>query len=364
LYTSPHLVHFNERIRINGKPISSKKVASLVNEIYPDIENKKSTFFEATTAIAFKYFADEKVDIAIIETGLGGRLDATNVILPIVSVITTIGLEHTEILGNTIEKIAKEKAGIIKQNVPCITGVKSKKALEVINRVCKKNKSELIKVKDSEFKILRSSLEGLFIEFSCLDGKKIKAQVGLIGKHQARNAILAVRAVEIATMNNNYKVSLDAIKKGLRNVIGNSGIQARLSIVKKRPLVIMDVAHNPDGMKTLCSSLQKLTKKKFYVVFGIMVDKNYKKIVRYLRQIAKVVFVVKAKTERARQPEDVVAELKRLHIKADAYHDVETGLRRALATGLDNNILVTGSHFVVGEAIAFLNNEKYLTINQ
>ena len=138
LYTSPHLVSFNERIRINGKAISSQAVARLATAIHPEVKRNNCTFFEAVTAMAFKYFAESKVDIAVVETGLGGRLDATNILQPLVSVITTIGLEHTQILGASLEKIAFEKGGIIKKGVPCVTGVKSQKAVRVLSNICAK----------------------------------------------------------------------------------------------------------------------------------------------------------------------------------------------------------------------------------
>ena len=300
LYTSPHLVSFNERIRINGKPISSKAVARLTTAIYSEIEKNNYTFFEAVTAMAFKYFAESKVDIAIVETGLGGRLDATNILEPLVSVITTIGLEHTQILGANLEEIAFEKGGIIKKGVPCITGVESQKAASVLNKICAEKGSRFIRVHPKNILIRRSSLDGLYTDF-CFAGKKIRnAHVTLAGQHQAMNALIAVQTIEIAIQRSDFIIDEKAIREGLAHIRRFSGIQARLSVVRRNPLVLADVAHNPQAMRVLCESLKRLRIKKIHIVFGLMQDKNYRAIISAMRQIAKSFLVVKARTERSR----------------------------------------------------------------
>ena len=173
LYTSPHIVSFNERIRVNGKAISSQAVTKLLIAIRPEVEKNNCTFFEAVTAIAFKYFAESKVDIAIVETGLGGRLDATNTLKPLVSVITTIGLEHTQILGTSLEEIAFEKGGIIKKEIPCVIGVKSPRAIRVLSHICAIHNSRMVRVHTDKIHIRQSSLYGLSADFY-LTGKIIK----------------------------------------------------------------------------------------------------------------------------------------------------------------------------------------------
>ena len=364
LYTSPHLVSFNERIRIDGKAISSRALVRLMSEIIPEVQLHKNTFFEVATALAFKYFADAKVDIAVVETGLGGRLDATNVLQPFISVITTIGLEHTQILGTSLEKIAFEKGGIIKAGIPCVTGVRSQKALYVLMSICKKNKSRLVRVHSDDIHIRRSSLDGLLVDFYAAGEKIRNVCVALAGRHQARNALLALQTIKIAAQQSNFTVGEKAIREGLCNIQHYAGIQARLSIVQKNPLVIADVAHNPDGIRVLSASLQHLRLRKFHIVFGLMQDKNFPAILSTLRQIAQSVFVVQAQTERSRTTPELAQGFRRIGVPVKEFLHVSDGVSSALKQRDGVPILITGSHFVVGEAIAFLRKEKYLTINQ
>lgn len=364
LYTSPHLVSFNERIRINGKAISSRAVALLTTAIRPEVETNGCTFFEAVTAIAFKYFAESKVDIAIVETGLGGRLDATNILMPLVSVVTTIGLEHTQILGENLEEIAFEKGGIIKRGVPCITGVKSQKAIRILSSICFPKKSKLVRVNPKKILVRQSTIDGLLVDFY-IAGKKIRnVKVSLAGKHQAMNALLALHAVEIAAQHSNFIIDEKAIREGLAHIQKFSGIKARLSIIQRNPLVLADVAHNPEAMRILCASLKRLRLVKIHIVFGLMQDKNYQTIISAFRQIAKSVFIVEAQTERSRCTMELAREVRRIGLPIKEFNNVADGVSSALRQHDGAPILITGSHFVVGEAIAFLNKEKYLTINQ
>jgi dihydrofolate synthase/folylpolyglutamate synthase len=364
LYTSPHLVRFNERIRVNGKSISSRAAARLATAIRSQVEKNNYTFFEAVTAMAFKYFAESQVDIAIVETGLGGRLDATNTLLPLVSVITTIGLEHAQILGASLEKIAFEKGGIVKKGVPCVTGVESQKAVRVLSDICTKKTSRFIRVNPNKVLVRQSSLNGLLVDFD-VAGKKYKnVRISLAGRHQAMNALLALHAVNIAAQRSNFLIDEKAIREGLADIKRFSGIQARLSIVQRNPLVLADVAHNPEAVRVLSASLKRLRLGKIHIVFGLMQDKNYLAIISALRQIAGSVFVVKAQTERSRSTAELAQEIRRVGLSVKEFHNVADGVSSALGQRDGAPILITGSHFVVGEAIAFLNKEKYLTINQ
>jgi dihydrofolate synthase/folylpolyglutamate synthase len=364
LYTSPHLVRFNERIRLNGKAISSRAVARLSTVLRPVIEKNNSTFFETVTAIAFKYFAESHVDIAIVETGLGGRFDATNIIQPLVSVITTIGLEHTQILGTSLEEIALEKGGIIKKNIPCVTGVKSQKAVQVLRALCARHNSRMVRVPVDKIHIRHSSLYGLSVDFDVAGEHIGNVQVSLAGNHQAINALLALYAVKIAAQSGNFIIEEKALREGLTHIDQFSGLRARMSIVQRNPLVIADVAHNPEAVRVLCASLKRLRLGKIHIVFGLMQDKNYPVVISELRQIVKDVFVVEARTERSRCSADLAQEFRRAGVPVKEFHHVSGGISSALQLRDGAPILVTGSHFVVGEAIAFLNNEKYLTINQ
>jgi dihydrofolate synthase/folylpolyglutamate synthase len=364
LYTSPHLVKFNERIRINGKPISSKTVARLTSVFYPEVAKNKNTFFEAVTAMAFKHFAESEVDVAIIETGLGGRLDATNVLQPLVSVITTIGLEHTYILGNKIEEIAFEKGGIIKKGLPCVTGVASLKALRVLKKTCVQNKSQLIQVNPKQIHIRNSSLRGLSVDF-VVAGKQLKrVKVSLAGVHQAMNALMAINTIEIAAQRTDFEINEKAIRDGLRNIQKYSGIQARLSIVRRNPLVLADVAHNPEAVRKLCDSIEQLNIGKIHILFGLMLDKNFTAIISALRKIARSAYIVEAHTQRSRSAAELAKEFRRFGVVVKEFGDVASGIKSALQQGDGVPILITGSHFVVGEALASFRREKYLTINQ
>ncbi len=332
--------------------------------IRPEVERNNSTFFEAVTAAAFKHFAESKVDIAIIETGLGGRLDATNVIRPIVSVITTIGLEHTHILGSKITDIAFEKGGIIKKGIPCVTGVKSKSAVRILQNICNQKKSQLIRVQPGQIHIKHFSLQGVVFDFLAAGKRKENVHVSLIGEHQAMNASIALNTIETVIRCSDFKISEQSIRKGLGNIRKYSGLDGRLSIVRKNPLILADVGHNPDAIRALCLSLRRLNLGKIYIVFGLMQDKDYKQIVKLFKAPAKTVFAVEAKTDRSRSAAELAKELRRLKIPAEEFTNVISGFKEVLRKHDGIPVLITGSHFVVGEAVAFLKKEKYLTINQ
>jgi len=364
LYTSPHLISFNERIRINGKPIPSRTVARLVSVLQPEVEKNACTFFEAVTAIAFKYFAESKVDIAIVETGLGGRLDATNVLRPLVSVITTIGLEHTQILGTRITDIAFEKGGIIKKGIPCVTGTKSQRALQILQDICNQKKSQLIRIQPGGIRVKHFSLQGIVPDFLVAGSKLKNVDVSLAGEHQAMNTSLALNTIEAVIRQSDFKISEQSIRKGLGNIQKYSGLQARLSIVQQNPLILADVAHNPEAIRALCKSLRQLRLGRVHIVFGLMQDKDYKQIVKMLQEIAKAVFVVEASTDRSRCAAELAQEFCRFEVPVKEFTDVKSGIAEAVRKHDGVSILITGSHFVVGEALAFLKKEKYLTINQ
>ncbi len=364
LYTSPHLIKFNERIRINGRPIASKEIKRLVNKIIPEVEKNRSTFFETVTAIAFKFFEESKVDIAVIETGLGGRLDATNVIKPLVSVITSIGLEHTQILGSSIEKISFEKGGIIKRGVPCVTGAQQDKAVRVLRNICEDRKSEFIHVKPIDMQIRKSDLNGMVIDATTVFGRLNELEVALAGNYQALNTLVALTAIEVVVRGGDFKIDEKDKRKGLKNIYKYTGLQARLSVVRKSPLIIVDVAHNPAAVCSLCSTLKRIYNKRFNILIGLMKDKDYKKIIAQLKPIANCIYAVTAKTERSRNSIDLYEESKKNRMKSKRYRSVAEGVSNLIKKTGQTPILITGSHFVVGEALAFLNREKYLTINQ
>jgi dihydrofolate synthase / folylpolyglutamate synthase len=359
LYTSPHLVNFEERIRIGGRVIPRKTVAQLTNRLQASIKKRQPTFFEATTAIAFAYFAEQEVDIAIIETGLGGRLDSTNVLRPLVSVITNVGLEHTEILGDSIEKIAFEKGGIIKRGTPCVTGISETRALRVLKRLCKQNHAPLIPGTRYRARVRESDLSGMLLDFTIGKTALKKLQLSLAGQYQIVNLGVALAAVQSLKDVSQLAIGEGAIRAGLAAVQQLTGLSGRLTVVQEHPLVIADVAHNSDAIRNLCDTWKRLRKERPIVVFGVVKDKNYSAMVHDLARIAGQAVAVAAHTVRSRPASDVAAAFEKEKCRTRAALSVEEGIRLAIQfAGNDGTILVTGSHFVVGEAMEALGRKR------
>lgn len=360
LFTSPHLVSFTERIRIDGKPISTKEVVRITNLLVRQIRKQRATFFEATTAMAFKYFADSKVDIAIIETGLGGRLDSTNVVIPLVSVITNVSMEHTEILGESIEKIAWEKGGIIKGTIPCVTGIQSAKPLRVIRKIAKARKAPLFVAAAERVKIRSSTLTGIKIEATVGDSLYRNLRISLAGNHQAMNAALVLHTLEVLKREGKHVIKESQIRRGLNNVQRFSGLQARLSVVQRRPLIVADVAHNPEGVRRMVDSLKDLGIGGVCLIFGVVRDKNYESMIASLKEITRYAILATPATDRARSLSDLVLEFERQEINVvEAVSHVGKAVERALVLAAKKMpILITGSHFVVGEALSALGRRK------
>jgi dihydrofolate synthase/folylpolyglutamate synthase len=336
LYTSPHLVRFTERIRINGIEMPDDRLVEYVSQLRPMIEKHHATFFEATTCVAFQYFADERVDVAIIETGLGGRLDSTNIIHPLVSGITNVALEHQMYLGNSITTIAREKGGIIKRGVPCVTSSDDDEVLRVLRSIAQRKGSKLIEARRFAFN---------------------RANLGLAGRHQKRNAALASAVVELVRSSTSRfpRLSKVTIRRGLMHVQQNTGIRGRLERVGRR--FILDVAHNPDGIKTLIESLSPATRRNLTVVFGVMKDKEYRTMIELLARMAKRFIAVAPKMERALPSLEVARIAEAWCASVVNGGSVTHGMRRARLSTSSGNILVTGSNYVVGEALNVLESE-------
>ncbi len=365
LYTSPHLIEFAERIRVNGTPISRKRITDLTRRLRPMINRNKNTFFEAATAMAFKHFALEKVDVAVIETGLGGRLDATNVVKPLLSVITTIGIEHAELLGNTIRSIAFEKAGIIKRNVPCVTGVESGPALPVFRQACNDRSSLLRTTREVEVSAHTMTLSGSSVSVRCGGITLSKAPLSLPGRFQLKNLAVAILAVDQLNRDEKLKVPERAIRRGLGNVQKLTGLRARLSLVRMSPQIICDVAHNPDATRSLSKAIMALGVKEVDLLFGAMRDKDYRSMLRTLKPIIRRLILVKAQTDRSASLDELQRAATRVGLRAESFERVSDAVRFALKDPRRKKpVLITGSNFVVGEALAFLHRKKYLTINQ
>lgn len=333
LYTSPHLIQFNERIRINGEMISDKDVARYTKKLQPHIHRLKATFFEAATAIAFKYFADEKVDFAVIETGLGGRLDATNVIRPLVSIITSIGKDHTEILGKTFTSIATEKAGIIKTSIPVVVGEIKGTAIRTIIRIAKEKKSPLL--------------------FSSKITLPQNCKLELKGNHQISNAKAAVAAITIVSQR--FLVGDNAIAEGLENTMQLSGLRGRFELIQSTPPILLDVAHNPDGMNVLSTEIKKLGYKKIVLIFAAMKDKDYRRSLYHLKKLNPLIIVTQPSVERALSSDQLYSTCTTMKLRCLLTSNVNDAITIGKKqVGTDGLLVITGSHFLVGEAMPLL----------
>lgn len=350
LYTSPHLVDFRERIRIGHDFIEKEFIFDFIRNLKDQIDQNGYTFFEVTTALTFQYFAEKNVDIAVIETGLGGRLDATNMINPLVSIITTIGLEHTEHLGDSIPQIAKEKAGIVKTGVPTITGVSQPEALEVIKSICRERKSDLTVVQEkSSYAILECSIFGSKFDFSSETDKYDALELNLAGEYQVFNASICLNAIHRLRLLD-WKIDELAIRNGLKKVIW----PGRLEVFRKEPLVLLDVAHNPAGIQTLIQSLdQFFPEKKIIFIFGVMEDKDHHSMLKEICPKAKFIVLTKPDYKRAAEPEVLEETLKISNTPYEIIPHINQAYLFALKNAKSADIIcITGSHFTVGEFLS------------
>lgn len=359
LYTSPHLISFTERIRINGTPITEAKVVELARRVRtgyqrlsPGAEPLNPTFFEVTTAVAFIYFAEEGVDIAVIETGMGGRLDSTNVITPLVSVITNIDLEHTEFLGNTLELIANEKAGIIKQRVPVVTGAMQPGSMLVVNQAANSVQAPVFRL-GNEFKCENiSGRDGQWFDYQGMKVSYDRLSIILRGRYQVDNACVALAAIE-CLRTAGFCVEEDALRAGLEKAFW----EGRLERVAQRPDIYLDGAHNPASAKMLASAVKelKLRYRRLVLVIGILGDKDYRGIISELAPLSDLVIVTRPEYSRAMDLAVLAEEVRAFHHAVETADTVGQAIEKAKEkANSDDLILITGSLYVVGDARAVL----------
>ena len=342
LYTSPHLRDVRERIVINSKKIPPQKFSRILSEIKYQAA-LPLTYFEALTAAALIYFAREQVDIAVMEVGLGGRLDATNVCRPLVSVITNIGLEHTAYLGNTLTAIAGEKAGIIKPAGICITGAAQKKVVQTIAAVCREKKAALYRL-GTDFRMTkrangRADYRGI--------GRQLKGlEISLPGGHQAGNAALALASLEIVSRSG-FVVDDGSIRAGLKN----TRWEARMEILCTGPLFLLDGAHNPSGMSVLRRALQKdFSWRRLILIFAALADKDYRRMLQIIAPLAARIILPPLKTVRAVPPKQMASAVKDLGYRSTVTKSVDQAIRRALDTADPGDMIcAAGSLYLAGE---------------
>jgi len=361
LYTSPHLVSFTERIRINGVPVPEETVVALtrrVRDAYQQAPEEQGsdplnpTFFEVTTAVAFTCFAEAGVDIAVIETGMGGRLDATNVITPLVSVITNIELEHTEFLGSTLERIAGEKAGIIKPGVPVIFGAQQPEVTAVFEREAAFKGARMARLGKEFYPDRVGSVVEPSFDYHGIKAVYEGLRLQMLGRYQVDNACLALAAIE-CLRDAGIVCDEEAARRGLARVRW----EGRMERVARKPDLFLDGAHNPASANRLASVLRALmpTYGKIILVIGILGDKDFRGIVRELAPLAARVIVTKPRYARALDGETLAAEVRKHHRDVVVTDTVADALSRARGSASSGDlILVTGSLYVVGDARALL----------
>jgi dihydrofolate synthase/folylpolyglutamate synthase len=351
LYTSPHLIRFTERIKVNGKEIEKEEVAALVGWMRKEIEaagiTPPFTFFDFTTAMALHYFKQKLVDLAILEVGLGGRLDSTNVVDPLISIITNIAKDHEDYLGRSILKIAREKAGIIKKGRPLITAATQPQVLRLFSKVCQEKGSPYYRVGKDFLYVRAEDREGL-------NRKLWGIHLNLKGFHQVINATTALGAMEVLE-DLGYCVSTEAMVEGVREV----DWPGRLEMVSSSPGVILDGAHNPAGALVLKESLEKeFQYQHLILLIGIMKDKDIRSMLHLLAPLADHIILTKPHTDRATPPVLLKKALGQNGKKAEIAEDLKEAIERGLSlTQKEDLLCITGSLYTVGEARAYFQSK-------
>ena len=328
LYTSPHLKDFRERIRINGEMISEDFVVDFVAQNKSFFEANQLSFFEMTVGLAFDYFAKEQVDVAVIEVGMGGRLDSTNVITPLVSVITNIGFDHTQFLGDTLPKIAAEKAGIIKSNVPVVIGEYSEETKPIF--------------------IAKAKLENAPIYFA-QDNLEVAYECALLGDYQVHNKKTVLQAIKL--LQSQFKIEENHIKLGLKNVIQNTGLLGRWQILKQKPFTVCDTAHNSHGLKIVLNQIQKHQFETLHIVLGVVNDKDLDSILPLFPKSAKYYFC-KPNVPRGLEAEILKQKASHFSLFGEVFNSVSEAYGEAVNSAKDSDfIYIGGSTFVVAEIV-------------
>jgi len=362
LYTSPHLIDFRERIRINGTKISEEKVIDFVGNYKSSFDSIQPSFFEWTFGLAMNYFAEENVDIAVIETGLGGRLDSTNVITPELSLITNIGWDHTNLLGDTLEKIAIEKAGIIKMGVPVVLGKMQPELVHVFTEKAKSNNSPIY-FADTHFHVLHAEVVYnshplLVLKIQCTNGSDLKHvlehdqvfQSPLPGYYQVKNIPTVLMAVDILN-SRGFKMTEENVKKGISNVITNTELLGRWQKLSNEPLVICDTGHNIDGISEIVRQILFTPHHKLHMVLGFVNDKDVDSILKLLPTDA-IYYFCKASIPRALDEKILAEKALKYHLHGKSFATVADAFRAAKKQAkTDDLIFIGGSTFVVAEVL-------------
>lgn len=353
LYTSPHLADFRERIRVNGEMISKQKVVNFVNKYHKSMKEAELSFFEMTTALAFDYFAQSDVEVAVIETGLGGRLDATNIVIPAVSVITNIGLEHTEYLGDSMPKIAREKGGIIKKSIPVIVGEKNSAYNLVLEDIAADLRSTIIYAPEA-FECRKQYNEAEYQVFDMIrtrDNQQYTLRLPLLGEYQRQNLTTVCAIADFLHENTPLSISRRAFVEGLRECTAITGFRGRWDILSTSPMTICDTAHNAHGLERVAEQLAKVECNNLYCVMGFCEDKDIKSILALMPKKAHYIFT-RADSRRAATTETLAALATELELDFECCDSVKAAVEVAKGKmGANDALFIGGSTFVVAEVL-------------
>ncbi len=346
LYTSPHLKDFRERIKINGEMISENEVSTFVDDYTTIFNEIEPSFFELTVGMAFKQFADNKVDVAVIETGLGGRLDSTNILSPIISIITNISLDHEHLLGNTIAKIAQEKAGIIKENTPVVIGESEEVSKSVFMNVASQNKAPIYFSDSTYFVEKTKKLKLIKKGVTYLDNLECE----LKGKYQEKNILSVIQTCELLPKLG-FAIDEDAIRKGLKNIVTNTGLLGRWQLISECPTTIADIGHNVAGIETIVEQLNEIKYKRLLIVFGMVEDKDVGNILGLLPKEA-LYYFCQAAIPRAMKAKDLQNIAAKHNLRGNYFPSVKEAYKAAQIAAKQNDLVfVGGSAFVVAEVL-------------
>lgn len=355
LYTSPHLRDFRERIKINGDMISEDEVVDFVENHRKLFEEIQPSFFEMTVALAFDYFARQNIDIAVVEVGMGGRLDSTNIIAPLLSVVTNIGLDHTDFLGTTVGEIAKEKAGIIKPSVPVVIGEWNEESAKVFEEKAHSESSpiafadKLLSVENSSHENSRQCFE-ISIPSSFLYSKT-KYCIDLNGHYQKKNLLTVLTAINMLAENKQVEISQEDLADGLLNAAKTTGLMGRWQIASHNPTIILDTGHNAHGFEQSMQQLKEQQYEKLYFVLGVMGDKDLQSILPLMPKNAYYLFT-KADLPRAMDAEELAKKCTAFGLTGEAIEPVSAALKKAKNMATENDVIfVGGSTFVVAEVV-------------
>jgi len=354
LYTSPHLIDFRERIRINGVPVTKEWVVEFVAKNKQTIEEIQPSFFEVTVAMAFKAFAEQKVDIAIIETGLGGRLDSTNIITPILSIITNISYDHQDLLGNTLPQIASEKAGIIKPHVPVLIGQEQEETGNVFLEKALHSQSTMYYA-EALWDMVRIRQDSLHQYFKAVHrGKREMHDIAtdMLGNYQQKNLRTVLAATDILVANQGMEIPIPAIKTALSKVKRITGLHGRWEIAQQHPFVVMDVGHNTAGISEVLQQWQLVSARQKHIVMGFVKDKDVMSVLSKFPKDARYYFC-NAQLPRALPAEELKIMGEAHQLNGNAYESVKEAVDVAItAMAEDDALLITGSFFIVAEAMS------------